>query len=105
MLATTQSIVEKSADGQPLTRADALSLLALPLHSDDCYLLMAAANRFSPQRAQSRGTIYCQERRYADDDGQSDSLDNPRFLCWLSVQARPWRLGARVAATQKSVST
>lgn len=58
--APTQYILEKVADGGRMTREEALDLLNLPLHSDDCYLLMATANRFSHQRAQSHGTIYSQ---------------------------------------------
>ncbi len=59
-MAVTQYILDKALDGGQMTREEALHLLGLPLHSDDCYLLMAAANRFSHQRAQSRGTIYSQ---------------------------------------------
>lgn len=58
--ATTQYILDKASDGGAMTQEEALALLRLPLHSDDCYLLMATANRFSHQRAQSRGTIYSQ---------------------------------------------
>ncbi|MCE7982666.1 MAG: radical SAM protein [Caldilinea sp. CFX5] len=58
--ATTQSILDKVTDGGRMSRDEALYLLGLPLHSDDCYLLMAAANRFSHTQAQSRGTIYSQ---------------------------------------------
>lgn len=57
---TTQTILDKAAAGEQLTQTDALHLLNTPLHSDDCYLVMSAANRLSRQRSQSRGTIYSQ---------------------------------------------
>jgi biotin synthase len=57
---TTQSILDQVLDGRPMTRDQALYLLDLPLQSDDCYVLMAAANRFSHQRSAGRGTIYSQ---------------------------------------------
>lgn len=56
----TRYILDKTLDGGLMTRAEALYLLGLPLHSDDCYLLMSAANRLSHQRSNSRGTIYSQ---------------------------------------------
>ncbi|MFN8440758.1 MAG: hypothetical protein U0175_08320 [Caldilineaceae bacterium] len=56
----TLSILQKVESGDLLNRDDALYLLGLPLHSDDCYLLMSAANRFSHQKCQGRGTIYSQ---------------------------------------------
>ena len=58
--AVTQRILDKALDGGRMTRVEGLYLLGVPLHSDDCYLLMAAANRLSHQRSQSRGTIYSQ---------------------------------------------
>lgn len=58
--AATQYILDKLHERAQMIRDEALYLLGLPLHSDDCYLLMAAANRFSHQRSQSRGTIYSQ---------------------------------------------
>jgi biotin synthase len=56
----TQRILDKAQDGGQMTQEEALYLLGLPLHSDDCYLLMSAANRFSHQRSKSCGTIYSQ---------------------------------------------
>lgn len=56
----TQTILAKIQHHEPMTRTEALYLLGLPLHSDDCYLLMAAANRLSQQSSHSRGTIYSQ---------------------------------------------
>jgi len=58
--AATRQILEQALGGENLQRADALQLMAVPIHSDDCYALMAAANRFSHQQAGSRGTVYSQ---------------------------------------------
>ncbi len=43
--AATQRILDKALDGEQMTRAEALYLMALPLHTDDCYRLMSAANQ------------------------------------------------------------
>jgi len=60
VIETTQKILDKLFDGGQMTPAEALALLALPLHSDDCYRLMSAANRLSHARSHSCGTIYSQ---------------------------------------------
>ena len=56
----TLNLIEQSLHDVKMTREDARYLLALELHSDACYLLMAAANRLSHQRSGSQGTIYSQ---------------------------------------------
>lgn len=55
-----QRRIDKALDGAALTRADALVLMEAQLNSDDCYALMAAANRLTHQLAEGRGTIYSQ---------------------------------------------
>ena len=56
----TARILDKSDDGDRLSRDDALHLMGLDIHSDDCYALMAAANQFTHLLTNSRGVIYSQ---------------------------------------------
>lgn len=44
-------------------------------------------------------------RRVADADTRKHTLDLTGVVCWLSLEARSWRPGARVAATQRRLST
>jgi hypothetical protein len=56
--ARTQATLDRALAGEDLTWDEALWLVGLPVHSADCYALMAAANRFTHQRSRSRGTVY-----------------------------------------------
>jgi biotin synthase len=56
----TQSVLDRALAGEDLTWEEACWLVGLPLHSADCYALMAAANRFTHERSGSQGTIYSQ---------------------------------------------
>jgi len=56
----TTFILDKALAGAAISREDALYLLALDLNSDDCYAVMAAANRMTHQITGGRGTIYSQ---------------------------------------------
>jgi biotin synthase len=58
--ATTQTTLDRALAGEDLTWDEALWLMGLPVHSADCYALMATANRFTHERSGSRGTVYSQ---------------------------------------------
>jgi len=56
----TARILDKSDEGDRLSRDDAFHLMSLNIHSDDCYALMAAANQLTHRLTNSRGVIYSQ---------------------------------------------
>jgi hypothetical protein len=58
--AATETILERALDRVALGRDEALHLVRLDLDSEDCYALMAAANRFSRRKSGGRGTVYSQ---------------------------------------------
>src|SRR5258708_28936061 len=57
---TTRRIVDRALDSEGMSRDDALLLMDLHLDSDDCYAVLAAANRFTHRESGSRGTVYSQ---------------------------------------------
>ncbi len=57
---SVEMILSKSAQGAPLTRADAVELLRIRNGSDDFYALIAAANRKSRLEFGNRGYVFAQ---------------------------------------------
>lgn len=53
-------ILDRARDGGGLRHDEALDLMGLHLHSEDCYLLMATANQLTHRLSKSRGVIYSQ---------------------------------------------
>ena len=45
-----RDIFTKALDDAPLSREEALQLMTIPLHSEDCYLLLATADRLSKEQ-------------------------------------------------------
>jgi hypothetical protein len=62
-----------------------------------CYSLPWVSRRHAIYDSFNRRVDYADTRRH--------SLDITRVVCWLSFKARSWRPGARVAATQRCIST
>lgn len=50
-----KDIFKKAQEFVPLTREEGLMLMQIPLHSDDCYWLMAIANRMSREQFSNKG--------------------------------------------------
>jgi biotin synthase len=50
-----QNIFSKALEYAPLTREEALQLMTIPLHSEDCYQLMATADRMSKHQFGFKG--------------------------------------------------
>lgn len=48
-------IFEKAFDNDPLSREEALQLMQIPLHTDECYQLMATADNMSRQQFGAKG--------------------------------------------------
>jgi len=55
-----RAILDRALGGEHLGRHDALALMAVDLHSDDCYALMGAANRLTHRLTGGQGTVYSQ---------------------------------------------